>query len=131
MGPARCASPTPLVLGKGLDLADVRGLGALRPLDHVELHALTLGEAAEALGLDGGVMDEHVRSAFTSNEPKTLGVVEPLHCSGFHVRPSLARLAVDARRISSSVQERDVWKNSGKAVSTGERLISTGAHVKE
>src|SRR5215468_2056272 len=86
---------------RALGLAHVRGLGALRALDHVELNPITLGEAAEALRLDGGVVDEDVRTALTSDEPKTLRIVEPLHGTSFHERPSLARRAVDARRISN------------------------------
>src|SRR5579859_6508765 len=65
-------------------LAHVGSLEPLRTLDHLELHRLALGEAAEALHHDGGVVHEDVRRPLTSNEPKTLRVVEPLHSAFFH-----------------------------------------------
>ena len=54
------------------DLANVRGLQPLRPLNRVEFHFLALGQAAKALARDRGVMDEHVRSALGRDEAKPL-----------------------------------------------------------
>src|SRR5690606_23204330 len=66
-----------------LDLGDVLRRGALGPLDDVELNPLTFREAAEAISLDGSVVDEAVLGAVLGrDEPITLGVVEPLHRAG-------------------------------------------------
>src|SRR3989337_513622 len=63
-----------------LDLGDVLGSGALRTLHDVELHPVTLGEAAEAVRLDGGMVDEAILvPILRSDETKTFCVVEPLH----------------------------------------------------
>src|SRR6185437_15255504 len=65
------------------ELDDVLGRGALGALDDVELDALTLGEGAESVALDGRVMNEAVLlAAFGGDETKALGVVEPLHSAG-------------------------------------------------
>src|SRR5262249_40912667 len=63
----------------GLQLHDARGLEPFRPLGHVELDLLTLGEGLEAFPLDGGVVDEHVLPVLLLDEPVALGVTEPLH----------------------------------------------------
>ena len=81
-----------------LGLAHVRGLGPFWTLNHVELHPVALGEAAKALGLDGGVMDKHIRPALTSDEPETLRVVEPLHSTSFHVNLFLRGAPSNVRR---------------------------------
>jgi hypothetical protein len=59
-------------------------LPALRPLNHIELHSLTLLEALEAARRDCGVMCENVFAVLTADEAKPLGIVKPLHCSLFH-----------------------------------------------
>src|SRR5689334_15410271 len=62
-----------------------RSLGALRALGDFELHALAFLQAAEALGVDGREMDEHVLPAvFRRDEAKALGVVEPLDRTETH-----------------------------------------------
>src|ERR1041385_6626189 len=45
---------------RGSDLLDVRGLEALRTVDDLELHRVALTERAEAIRLDGGVVDEDI-----------------------------------------------------------------------
>jgi hypothetical protein len=67
-----------------LDGRDVLGGWAFLALDEVELNLLTLGEGAEALGLDSGVMDENV-AALGLDKSKALRVVEPLDCSGLAI----------------------------------------------
>src|SRR5262249_46448430 len=80
------------------NLANVRGLQTLRPLNGVELHCLALGQAAKALARDRGVMDEHVRSALRRDETKPLCVVEPLHSALCHFSiPCVARVAGRSR----------------------------------
>src|SRR5262245_46038790 len=61
-----------------LDANDVARLRTLRTLDDVEGDAVPLAERTEALRLDGGLVDEHVRALVTSDETEALGVVEPL-----------------------------------------------------
>jgi hypothetical protein len=65
----------------------VLGRRALLALDEIELHALTLGEGLEALALDRAVVDEAVfLTVFEGDEAKSLGVVEPFHCTcGAHL----------------------------------------------
>src|SRR4051794_16725669 len=64
---------------------DVRRLRALLALLDVERDPLTLIERAIPAGLDGGVVDEYVRSAAVGGgEAKPLLCVEPLDCSFGH-----------------------------------------------
>src|SRR5262249_38518187 len=66
--------------GLAPDLDDVFGRGAFGALDDVELDALALGERAEALTRDGRAMNEAIiMFALCGDEPKALGVIEPLH----------------------------------------------------
>jgi hypothetical protein len=69
----------------GLQRLNVLCLPALGALHHVKLNCLTLLEGAEALCLNGGVVDEDIFSALAADESETLGVVKPLHCSLFHI----------------------------------------------
>src|SRR5271165_1144292 len=64
---------------------DVFGLQSLGAGDHLELHGLAFLQAAEALGLNRRVMDEHVVSVLPADETKALSVVKPLYCTFFHV----------------------------------------------
>src|SRR5215203_1472110 len=65
------------------ELDDVLRSGALRALDHVELHGLALGEGLEAVSLNGGMVHEAILLAVRGgDEAKALGVVEPLHGAG-------------------------------------------------
>src|SRR3954454_10633649 len=82
--PSKVRQPQGLVLG----LTDVLRLQSLRSLGDVELHPLSFRERAEAVHLDGSVVDEDVLAALLRDEPETLAVVEPLdstlrHCSTF------------------------------------------------
>src|SRR5262249_1056400 len=76
----------PHTLPARLGLADVRGLEPFRAASHLELNAVTLGQALEALSLDGAEVHEHVLAAFLGDESEALCVVEPLHCSLCHER---------------------------------------------
>jgi hypothetical protein len=57
----------------------VRGLQTLGALLDVELDRGALSQAAEAIALNRGKMDEDVLSALSGDEAEALGVVEPLH----------------------------------------------------
>src|SRR5438067_13913739 len=84
-GPASC----PRQYQSG-ELADVLRLQPLGALDHLELHLLAFRQGAEAFGLDGRVMAEHVLAAsILRDEAVALGVVEPLHGSSRHSRQIL------------------------------------------
>src|SRR5437763_5171010 len=67
------------------DGTDVRGLKPLRSLLHLELDLLPLGQGAEAVRLDGGVMAEDVRASIVlHDEPEPLRIIEPFHCASHH-----------------------------------------------
>src|SRR3954453_11342639 len=67
------------------DRDDVRRLRALLALLDVERDPLALVERAVPAGLDGGVVDEHVRAAAVrGGEAEPLLRVEPLDCSFGH-----------------------------------------------
>jgi hypothetical protein len=82
-------SPSRKTLSNGvqsrLERLNVRRLPALGPLHHVELHCLAFLQALEAARIDRGVVNEHVLTILTADEAKPLGIVEPLHCSLFHI----------------------------------------------
>src|SRR3990167_5082433 len=65
-----------LVMPSGL--AHVGGLEPLRAPGHLELDPIALGQALEALGLNGAEMHEHVLATLLGNEAVPLRVVEPL-----------------------------------------------------
>src|SRR5438270_4123687 len=82
-------SPSRETLSNGvqsrLERLNVRRLPTLGSLHHVELHCLAFLQALEAGRVDRRVVHEHVLTVLTANETKPLGIVEPLHCSLFHV----------------------------------------------
>src|SRR5579884_1879954 len=70
-----------------LDGDDALCLGALRPVDRVELDLRALGERLESLADDRRVVDEYVLATIgRGDEPIPLRVVEPLHGSGCHTK---------------------------------------------
>src|SRR5262249_38499471 len=71
-----------------LDLTDVRGLELLRAPRHLELDSIALGQALEALGLNGAEMHEHVLAILLRDEAIPLRVVEPLHVTLSHLLTS-------------------------------------------
>src|ERR1700742_4013635 len=68
-----------------LDSADVLRLPALGALHDVELHGLAFLQRAEAVALDGAEMHENVIARAAAQKAETLGIVEPLNCSLFHL----------------------------------------------
>ena len=68
-----------------LEDLDALRLPALGALHDVELNLLTFLEGAEAIALDGGVMHKNILAIRPAEKPKTLAIVEPLHCSLFHI----------------------------------------------
>jgi hypothetical protein len=79
------AEATPMILQTPeLQNLNVLSLPALGTLFDIELNRLPLLEAAEAVRLDGGVMDEYVLAILAADKTETLDVVEPLNCTLFH-----------------------------------------------
>jgi hypothetical protein len=70
--------------GCGLDALDVLCLPAFGALDYVKLNLLTFLKAAEAVGLNGGEVNEHILAVLAADESIALGIVKPLYCSCFH-----------------------------------------------
>src|SRR5918992_4762257 len=74
------------------DRPDVYGLRALVARLRLVLHARTLGEGPESLGVDVAVMHEQVLARLVgSHEAEALVIAEPLHRSGRHARNLPAR----------------------------------------
>src|SRR5260370_27186219 len=122
----KAARPVPLA-GTGLrngssgtvlrQLADVLRLQPLGALDHFELHFLALGEGAESLGLDGGVVAEDVlTAAVLGDEAVALGVVEPLHSSSRH-----------SRRLPSQNGSAEIAESGARPFACGARRVLRGA----
>ena len=74
-----------LAMIASLDRLNVLRLQTLGSLGHAELHALTFLQALEAARLNRRKMHEYVFPVFAANKSKSLGIVEPLYCSLFHV----------------------------------------------
>ena len=68
------------------DLQDlyVLCLPTLGAFDYVELDWLAFLQAAEAVRLDGRIMNKYVFAILTADEAVALRVIEPLNCSLFH-----------------------------------------------
>ena len=55
-------------------------LKALGALDDVKLDGLTLVQGLEAIGLDGGIVHEHILTVRSLDKAEALRIIEPLHC---------------------------------------------------
>src|SRR3954467_14483966 len=79
------SGPRPARAQERLDGVDVRRAHALRALLGLVGDLRALGERAEAIRLDGGMVNEQVLAAvIRRDESVALVVAEPLHCSGGH-----------------------------------------------
>ena len=106
------------LLGEG----DVGGLHALGATDGVELDALAFLKGAEAIGLDGGVMDEQIGAVVVrGDEAEAFSVVEPLNGTGSH------NVAIPVWEIELSIPENGPAAES-RNLQTGDH---TGAHAKD
>src|SRR6266540_5051312 len=77
--------PSRTVLRDGLD---VRGVGALLALGHLELDFLSLFEGPESLTGYAGVMDEDIIPTFAGDEAEAFLVAEPFDGSAHVIPPS-------------------------------------------
>jgi hypothetical protein len=68
-----------------LERLDILSLPSLRTLGHVELHRLALLQALETTRLDRRKMHKNVFAILAADKTVAFGVVEPLHCSLFHI----------------------------------------------
>jgi len=67
-----------------LNRGHILRLPSLGSFNDVELDRLSFFQAAKALILDGGVVDENIFSVLAADEAVAFCVVKPLHCSLFH-----------------------------------------------
>ena len=84
MKKAACAALSGLT-GWRLENLHALGLKTLGSLGDAELNRLTFLQRAETARLDGGEMYEYILAGLTGDETKTFSVVEPLHCTLFHL----------------------------------------------
>jgi len=74
---------------------DVRCLRSLGTFFDNEFHGLTFGQVTETVTLNGGEMDEHVRSTFAFDEAEALVTIEPLYLTSYTIRHFLPPLAIE------------------------------------
>ena len=92
----RAAPENPVRIATSGALADVRRLRSLLAFGDFKLHRVAFLQALVAFGSDGAVMYKNVGTIRATDEPVTLGVIEPLHRAfqTFHVPPLSARPSV-------------------------------------
>jgi hypothetical protein len=73
---------------------DVRCLGTLGSFFNNEFDLLAFGQVTETVTLNGGEVDEHVRSTFALDEAEALVTIEPLYCTTYTIRHFLPPLAI-------------------------------------
>jgi hypothetical protein len=71
---------------RGLEQGNVLSLRTFLALSHSELDFLTFSQGFETSALDGGEVNENVRSLGLLDKAKTLGFVEPFYLAGANVR---------------------------------------------
>jgi hypothetical protein len=74
---------------------DVRCLGTLGSFFNNEFNFLAFGQVTETVTLNGGEMDEHVRSTFALDKAEALVTIEPLYCTSYTIRHFLPPLAIE------------------------------------
>ena len=120
-----------------LELAHVASFGAFLTLLKGKYHTITFIEAAIPVGGNRGVMDEYIRLAVIDlNEPKTLGVVEPLdntfqlivgHSCLSLSAPKLALLQYDPNTVTESDISRKQTVALGFSPSQTLNMLACGA----
>ena len=74
---------------------NVRSLRTLGALLDCEFNLLAFLQVTETVTLNGGEMDEHVRSTFALDEAEALITIEPLYCTSYTIRHFLPPLAIE------------------------------------
>jgi hypothetical protein len=74
---------------------NVRCLWAFGAFFNNEFNLLAFGQVTETVTLNGGEMDEHVRSAFALDKAEALVTIEPLYCTTYTIRHFLPPLAIE------------------------------------
>src|SRR5688572_2902412 len=112
---------SPRTCSRGSDLGDVRRLQALRAFPNFEFDVVVFLQRPEPVCLDGRVVDEHIGSPFTLDEPEALCVVEPLDPAGDagHTlrAPSTEPGLVRSLTASPSGASREILKNRADYIS--------------
>ena len=89
-----------------LERPNVLGLPAFGSFSDLKFHALTFLQAAETARLDGREMHENVFATLAADKAIALGVVEPLHCSLFHISSCVTfRCIYAGREFGGAVQD--------------------------
>ncbi len=79
---------------------DVGRLRALRALLDSKFNLLSFLQVTETITLNGGEMDEDVRSTFAFNEAEAFITIEPLYGTSYTIRHCLPPLAIQKIRCS-------------------------------
>jgi len=66
-------------------------LKALGPLYDIKFYFLIFVKSFEPIRVDGGIMNEDVRSIFLFNKTKTFGFIEPFYFAARHFKTLLQR----------------------------------------
>ena len=89
----------PDVWGYRLQGHDVLCLPAFGTSDQIELNGLAFLKRTETVRLDGTVVNKNVLTIAAADEAVTLGIVEPLNCTLFHVAVEFLQLNLGLRWI--------------------------------
>jgi hypothetical protein len=96
-----------------LEADDVRGLKAFGAFGNLELNGYAVFQRAEAIPLDGGVMDEDIVSGHPLDEAEALAGVKPLHSTLFFfaqlLTPKVKFMRLDSYRLSGQQKRPPAW----------------------
>jgi hypothetical protein len=81
-----------LARGRSADRDDVSRLQTLGAFLNCEFDLLAFFEILEAIALDSGEVDEHVRAAFVGDKAVAFASVEPFDCAGNSIRHCICLL---------------------------------------
>jgi hypothetical protein len=98
INPNESKEPDTFASGSLLYLAqncDVRCLGTLGTFFNNEFDLLAFGQVFETFTLNGGEMDEYVRSTFALDKAEAFVTIEPLYCTSYTIRHFLPPLAIE------------------------------------
>jgi hypothetical protein len=79
---------------------NIRCLRSLGTFFNNEFDRLTFLQVTETVTLNGGEMDEHVRSTFALDEAEALVTIEPLYLTSYTIRHFLPPLAIEKNWVN-------------------------------